>query len=155
MSIENETHISLTKEQYFCLAKSVYLGNWMANAQRTGQEDDPHMKEYEEIADYIYSLAPQFGLPKKIEIEIEFADGDATTEASDLHEEYDEQNFWELLPDKLGERDFFRKYSNPERQAMSGEDHFMKMMECIIVWDEEFETNGIERLGVIKPIVNI
>lgn len=46
----------------------MYLGNWMANAHRTGQSEDPTLKEYNEISDYIFSLAPEFGFPKNFGI---------------------------------------------------------------------------------------
>ena len=113
--------INLTKKQYETLAKTVYLGNWMANANRTGQERDQYMKEYEEIMDYIFSLAPLFGFPKTFEHDLECDEHNKTTEVNRLHEEYDEQNFWEELPNILGERDFFRKYSEEERMNMTQE----------------------------------
>lgn len=148
--------INLTKKQFESLAKVVYLGNWMANAQRTGQKDDPHFKEYEDIADYIYSFAKDFGFPDDFEAGLEFSDGEEEPpEASRLHEEYDEQNFWEVLPDKLGERDFFKKYSKEEREKMTNEEHFTKMMECIILWEDECEKYGIERLEAKDFGINI
>ena len=35
-----------------------------------------------------------------------------------------------------------------ERQKMTDEEHFTKLMECEIFWEEELEKHGIERLGV-------
>ncbi len=148
---KNKMKINLTKKQYETLAKTVYLGNWLANAQRTGAPDDPHMKEYEDIADYIYSFAREFGFSNDFESGLEFSDGEEEApEATRLHEEYDEKNFWEELPGILGERDFFRKYSEEERENMTEEEHFMKMMECIISWEKECEKHGVKRLGVLK-----
>ena len=142
--------INLTKKQYESLAKAVYLGNWMANAQRTGQKGDLHMKEYEEITDYIFSLAPEFGLPKTFEHDLECDEHGKTTEVNRLHEEYDEETFWDELCDMLGERDFYRKYSKEERQKMTDDEHFTKLMECQIFWEEELEKYGIERLEVLR-----
>ena len=151
MKNQDEKEIKLTKDQYLSLAKTVYLGNWMANAQRTGSPDDPHMKEYNDIADYVYSLAKDFGFPDDFEAGLEFSDGEEEVpEAARLHEEYDEQNFWEELPNMLGERDFFRKYSEAEREKMTEKEHFTKMMDCIITWEEECEKHGIERLEIMK-----
>jgi mRNA deadenylase 3'-5' endonuclease subunit Ccr4 len=75
-----------------------------------------------------------------------------TTEVNRLHQEYDERTFWEELPDRLGERDFFRKYSREEREKMIDNERFTKMMECIISWEEECEKYGTERLGIIKQV---
>lgn len=149
MVTKNKMKIELTKKQYETLAKAVYLGNWIANAQRTGSKDDPHMKEYDEIADYIFSFAKDFGFPDDFEAGLEFSDGEEESpEASRLREEYDEQNFWEVLPEMLGERDFYKKYTSEQIMAMSDKDRFMKRMECETVWGEEFEKYGVERLKV-------
>jgi len=151
MKEENKKSIEFTKKQYESLAKIIYLGNWMANAQRTGTPDDPKMKEYDEIADYIYALAPEFGLSDSYESELEFADDpDGITEVSRLHEEYDKQSLWEELCDMLGERDFYNKYSKEDWGKLTDDERFTKHMECEIAWEEEFENYGIERLGIIK-----
>lgn len=134
--------IELTKKQYESLAKLVYLGNWMANAQRTGASNDPILEEYDEMATHVYSLAKDFGLGDDFESDLEFTDDLEPTDVSRLHEEYDERNLWEELPEMLGERDFFKKYSLEER--------FIKLMECSMAWEDEFEKHGLERIQVMK-----
>lgn len=141
--------INITKKQYVTLAKAVYLGNWMANAQRTGQKYDPQYEEYNDIADYVYSFAKDFGFSDDFEAGLEFSDSEEEPpETSRLHEEYDEQNFWEVLPDMLGRRDFFRRYSKEEMMEMTQEEYFIKLQECIIAWEEECENYGVERLEI-------
>ncbi|MDO8571084.1 MAG: hypothetical protein Q7R79_00205 [bacterium] len=150
MGKDDTKSIELNKKQYLALLKAMYLGNWMANANRTGKKDDPHMKEYEEIADYIFSLAPKFGFSENIEHDLEFDESEKMTEVSKLHEEYDEEVFWHELPDRLGERDFFRKYSKKDWDKMSKDERYSKLQECIIEWEEELEKNGIARLEIKK-----
>lgn len=142
--------INLTKKQYEILAKAVYLGNWMANANRTGSKGDPHIKEYEEISDYIFSLAPEFGFSNNFEHDLECDEHGKIMEVNKLHEEYDKEIFWDELCELLGERDFYRKYSKEQREIMTDEEHFIKMQECIIAWEEECENYGIERLEKLK-----
>ena len=142
--------IDLTKKQYETLAKAVYLGNWMVNASRGGRGDEPCIEEYNDISDYIFSLAPEFGFSKHFEHELECGDHKETTEVSRLHEEYDQEIFWDELCDILGERDFYRKYTKEEIKKMNKEEHFIKMMECQIVWEEEAEEHGVERLQVLR-----
>lgn len=144
--------VNLTKKQYEVLAKTVYLGNWMANAQRTGNKNDPHLKEYEEISDYIFSLAPEFGLSNNFENNLECNEHGKTTEVNLLHEEYDKNTFWDELCNTLGERDFYRKYSKEEREKMDREEYFMKLQECIIAWEEECEKYGVEHLEILKQV---
>ena len=153
--------VEFSKEQYFALLKAVYLGNWMANAQRDGSVEDPHVEEYENISDYVFSLAPLFGLEKYMTHED--ADGaryfptrlfEEGTDVDDLHDEYDDETFWDELCDALGERDFHRKYTPAEIKKMSREERFTKLYECIGVYDEEFMDNGIERLKIKEETQN-
>ena len=157
MKEENKKSIEFTKEQFLALMKNVYLGNWMANANRTGSPKDPHFKEYEAIEDYIFSLAPEFGFEKYMDHEPR--DGDRyfptrlfeeETDVNKLHDEYDEQSFWDELSDRLGDRDFYKKYTKKDWEKMTREERFLKLQECIIEWEEELENNGIERLGIIN-----
>lgn len=149
----NKQTIALTKAQFKALLKAVYLGNWLANAYRDGNKDDPYKKEYESIEDYIFSLAPQFGLGKYVDHEE--SDGDKyyptsffeeETDVHDLHEDYDDKSFWDELIDRLGERDFREKYSEEEISSMSREEYFEKLEECTDEYRDEFAAFGIKRL---------
>ncbi|MFZ1075711.1 MAG: hypothetical protein WAN50_05050 [Minisyncoccia bacterium] len=142
--------LEFTKDQYIALAQLVYLGNWMANCHRTGREDDPHLDKYNEIADYVFSLAPLFGLPKQFEHQLEYDPSGQDTEISRLIKEYDDEAFWDELEDRLGDRDFFNRYSEEEWKKMTQEERFMKLQDCIIKWEDEFEEYGISRLGIVE-----
>lgn len=151
--------VNLTKNQYETLMKLAYLGNWMANANRDGSSSDPHIDEYEKMEDYVFSFAKEFGLDEFVDHEEK--DGDKyyptrkfeeETDVYKLREEYDEETFWEELCTRLGERDFFNKYTKEEIEKMTREERFTKMMECQIAWEEEFEEYGIERLMVDKKV---
>ena len=154
-----KTNIELTKKQYLALLKAVYLGNWMANANRNGSPEDPQMSEYENIENYIFSLAPQFGFEKYMSHEADDSEAfyptnafENETKVHDLHDEYDEESFWDELCDRLGERDFHRKYSSDDIKNMTDEKRFIKLQECVIVWEKEAEEHGMERLEVMKTL---
>lgn len=154
-----QMNITFTKEQFKILLKLVYLGNWMANAYRDGSPEDPHISDYEDIENYIFSYAPQFGLAEYMSHEagngVNFYPTNAFEEETDvhnLHDEYDEEAFWDELCDRLGERDFHRKYSTKEIESMSGDERFLKLQECIIAYEEEAEDRGIERLEIMKTL---
>lgn len=155
MTNQDKKLIEFTKEQFLALMKAVYLGNWMANANRDGSLEDPQIEGYEKIEDYIFSLAPQFGLDEYMDHEP--TDGDRyfptrlfeeETDVDKLHEEYDEESFWDELSDRLGERDFYNKYSKQDWEKMTRDERFLKLQECIIKWEEELEKNGIERMRI-------
>ena len=148
---KNIMKIEFTKEQYENLMKLVYLGEWMANAHRT----DDRIEKYDELQRYVFSFAKDFGLEKHVDDE-EIGDGnfyptrffEEETDVDKLHEEYDEDTFWTELPERLGERDFFKKYSKKDWEKMTREERFLKIQECVIKWEEELEKYGIERLDI-------
>lgn len=145
--------IELSKKRFLALMKAVYLGNWMVNAYRT-----ENMKEdYESIEDFVFSLAPKFGFDKYVAHEE--SDGDKyyptslfeeETDVHKLHDEYDENTFWDELTGRLGRRDFLEKYSKEEIENMSRDEWFAKLHECIDAVNEELEKHGVERLRIEK-----
>lgn len=150
---DSKQTITLTGKQFIALLKVVYLGNWMVNAYRT----EDMKKEYEGVEDYIFSLAPQFGLEKYMDHET--SDGDRyyptsffeeTTDVRLLIEEYDEEMFWDELAESLGKRDFVKMYSRKEIEKMSREKYFDKLYEHIDNYIEEFEKFGLQRIRIQK-----
>lgn len=146
--------INFTKKQYENLLKIVYLGNWMANAIHDRSEEDPIDKDLEEIENYIFSFAKDFGLDNYVEYDEGhkkyFPTNDFDELAHKYIEEYDDDAFWEELSGRLGERDFLEKYPKEEIEKMDKEDHFLKEMDCQIYWEEEFEKNGLKKIGIRK-----
>ncbi|MCL4352908.1 hypothetical protein M1615_00335 [Patescibacteria group bacterium] len=141
--------ITLTRAQFKALLKAVYLGNWMANAYST----DKFKKDYERAEDLIFSHCPKFGFRKYMDHEQ--SDGnryyptsyfEEETDVHKVHEEYDENTFWDELAERLGERDFFEQYSKEEIKKMSREEYFKRMTECVDYYHEEFEKLGLDRL---------
>ncbi len=144
--------INITKKQYWDLMRGMYMADWMANAIcDADMKKDDGIKE---ARNYIFSFAKEFGYEDYAEYDDELGNYYATFDMDDepvtqaLIERYDECVSWDEIGEWLGERDFYRKYTREEIEAMSGEDYFMKFMECQIVWEEEFEKHGIERLKI-------
>lgn len=145
--------INFTKEQFERLMKLVYLGNWMANAHRT----DDIIKKYEELEHYIFSFAKDFGLEKYVDDE-EAKDGkfyptryfEEETDVNKLHDEYDNDTFWDEIVDRLARRDFIRKYGIKAIQKMSLEQRIEKEYEFEKEYEKEIDKHGIERLEIKK-----
>lgn len=146
--------IELTKEQYENLIKLVYLGNWMINAIRSGTEDEPRIEKYDELEQYIFSFAKEAGLEKYIEFDEKYnqffptREFEESAELEQYMEDYDDEVFWQELSDRLGIRDFTRKYSADDIKKMDQKETFLKKQEFIIKYEEEFYKYGIDRLGI-------
>mgnify|MGYP001574334831 CR=1 FL=1 len=148
---EAKQNIPLTRDQYRALLKAVYLGNWMANAHR----GEDALTEYDAISDYLFSLAPTFGLEKYIDRhEAEHGHYDPTrffeesTGVHRLHHEYDEEAMWNELSDELGRRDIFERHTPGEIAAMSQDEWMEKLSALIDTYDDEFIAHGIDRLKI-------
>ncbi len=148
--------IEFTKEQYFILLKMAYMGNWLANAQRTGDPEEPYFEEYHTLEDYIFSFAKDFGFGKFVD-DSEEINGRKFFPARDLEEdadietiieEYDEETFWDELFYRMSDRDFFREYSEKERREMTLHERFKKEEPIREKWDNEINEHGIGRLEV-------
>jgi hypothetical protein len=148
--------IDLTKEQFLALLKTIYLGNWMANAQKDGSPEEPYNEEIEGIENYIFSLAPQFGLEKYVSHRK--SDNDKFYPSWDFEEfgmyeitkEYEETSFWEDLVERLGDRDFHNKYSKKDFDSMKEDERYQKLQECYDIYQNEFEKYGTDRLEINK-----
>lgn len=148
---ETKKTIKLTKKQFLSLLKIVYLGNWLANAQRT----DDRIKEYEEIESFIFSHAKQFGFSEYVDDE--FASEGAfyptgqfeeETKVGLLHEEYDNDSFWEELIDRLARRDVVRKIGEEVLQNLEGIDRVMKLEYAQEKYEKIFSEVGLDAIEV-------
>ena len=143
--------INFSKKQFENLIKLVYLGNWMINAIRVGDEK---IKKYDEIEQYIYSFAKDFGLEKYIEFSKKYnkffpaRELEEGTDVEQYREEYDNETFWEDLIDRLTRRDFIKKYGEGTVKKMSLEERIEKEYPFEEKYRNEFEKNGIENLKV-------
>lgn len=138
--------IFFTKKQYEALIKLAYLGDWMANSCKTGNERD---MEIEEVEQYIYSFAKDFGTENMLE------HGERGTiypttafeEKLDTYiDEYDDENFWDELIHTLATRDFVEHYGKDVVAAMEMSERFEKEEPFIQKYEDEFYENGIQKL---------
>lgn len=145
--------IDFTKKQFESLMKAVYLGNWMANAHRI----DDFEVNYEEIQDYIFSKAPEFGFNDYVDNE-KVGDGkfyptnyfSKYTDVHELHNEYDEETFWHEIIDRLANKDFVNRYGVSVITKMSFEERMKKMDGFVEKWEDEINENGLNRIDIVK-----
>lgn len=142
--------INFTKKQYEDLLKVVYLGNWVANANKVRREPD----SFDHLEGHVFSFAKDFGMDN-------YADADdpdmvyptrqfeEESRVQKMISEYDEETFWDELGDQLGERDFHEKYSEEDLEKMDPDERITKLYNYIEQWGEEFEKYGVSRLRAV------
>jgi hypothetical protein len=144
--------INFTKKQYIDLLKLTHLGDWMANAHRIPGEEE---EKFRDILQHIHSHAKEFGCDDLVEKgkgdDAFYATQKLYDETMGIVDEYDDENFWNELIERLTDRDFFDRYGVDGIAAMSG---FPERMEKRDPFEDkyadEFEAHGIGRLEINK-----
>ncbi|MFC5406877.1 hypothetical protein [Cohnella soli] len=141
--------IELTKKQYRDLIELLFLGNWLANASRTGAEGDERLEKYEEIQYFILSYAKQFQADDVVKAEGNefYSTMDFEEKLMPVVEEYDDYTFWEQISMKLAKRDLLREIGPVSNLK---EEHKERMYEIEEQYEIEFEKNGLKNLTLIK-----
>lgn len=145
-------NINLTKNQFFNLMKLIYIGNWIANANRTDDRNDI----YDELESYIFSFAKEFGLEQ-------YADDDSDdnkifptrifeeeTDVHDLIDEYEDEAFWDKLTDRLVDRDLILRFGVDGLAKMKDGERWYHIVELENYYSSEFYKNGLENIEIKK-----
>ena len=64
--------------------------------------------------------------------------------------EQKEKEFWTELSKRLGEKDFYDKYSQEDVEKMSKEEKNIKLQENIVKWECELADKGLDRVGLVE-----
>ncbi len=144
--------ITLTRDQYKALLKTVYLGEWVVNS--------PHFSEEEldtdivDIEQQIYSYAALAGKTDWIEFDetgrIFIPTVEMEAELFDDIDEYDIQNFWDYLVDNLATRDLIERFGEEKVDSMTVEEYAKYHFELVKDYDAEFAKHNLDRLRIVK-----
>ncbi len=132
-----EYNITLKEEDLQTLLKLIYLGNWVANANR---EEERTIKKFEDLKDQILNMIGN----KNIKEEYENFKFD--NEIINIIEEYNEITFWDLLITRLAERDMILEYGEEGLKKLSNEEYKKTNLEYQRKYYQEFFENGLWNL---------
>jgi len=150
-------NIDFTNKQYRLLLDIFSIADMVMNSH--DNEPNERMVPYLELQQKVFSAASEFGFDDLISYDKELDGYFPTMEFENnsddqvFMDEYDENNFWEMLAVRLAQRDLVDEI---------GEDAFLKMepAERITLEDnradryfDEFESNGIINIRVNPEIV--
>ena len=139
--------IPFTKEQCELLLRLIYLGDWMANANKIPGKERSCFAELEQ---YIYSFAENFGLQDLIvKDEGIFYPSKKLEEDSEICEcieEYDVYAFWDNLCEALSKRDAIREHGEKKLASMDHYKRFEILTSLNDAYQKYFETHGLEKI---------
>ncbi|OLS01858.1 hypothetical protein [Tissierella creatinophila] len=141
--------INFTKKQFRILLDLLFAGEYVINGHRV---PDEIIKEYEDIKQYVYSFAKQFGYEDLIEFDKEFNMFFETrkhdeSKINELISEYDNEVFWDELSSNLAKRDISKEYIG-EKKDINHEELMRKIWSREEEYNEEFYENGLDNVTV-------
>jgi hypothetical protein len=137
--------------QFIMLLKLIYLGNWMANAFRVGEDV---REDYVALEQLVYTLAQEAGFTsyvyphdscKKLHTTEEFL---TDTGVDAVRAEYDEDVFWDELIQRLAKRDIEESVGVDTVKNMKDEEYQKHIKPYLDRWTAEVNRFGIERLRI-------
>jgi len=144
--------LALTPEQFTTLLRMVYIANTVANAHR----DEDFLKDYDELEQYIFARAKESGFPgatlkHKIGDEAHHHPSpifENDTELNKLLDDYDAHIAFEVLAEKLAERDIEKAHGPHADNRMPAKDYETLLEERIAEYEKIFLNDGFTRIRV-------
>ena len=144
--------INITKKEYEKLIELIDIGMWVITSHDL--RDKPENAPYNELEEKIFSLAKEFACDDKIiynkELNRHFQTQDFEMESAHRKfiDDYNENNFWEEVIERLAQRDSVNEVGEENYFSME----FLERMSIFgkheEYWANEFGSFGLERLMV-------
>jgi len=150
-------NISLTKQELVMLLRLANIGDWVMFADLEGDErDNPTALAHKKVMQKLFAAAHKAKMEK-----IVFCDKTSKEyyETKEFEEDYlqfvdafKDQQFWEVLSDRLAERDLVEKIGEKAFDAMDWIDRGGKLYDLSLNYEDEFEKHGLERLHLLNTM---
>ena len=141
--------INYTKKEYRLLLDMVEMAEWVLNAHKTNPSDE--IKKFSEIYQKILSYAKDMGFENLIVYDKDLEGYFATVEYEESEhmryiEEFEDDVFWDALPNRLAVRDLVRQVGEKKYEEMEFVERATKLVELESVYYDELEEHGIDNL---------
>ncbi len=147
--------LALTPEQFTTLLRVAYIANTIANAHR---DDGDFLDEYDDFEQFIFARAKDAGFEGatwRHEV-----NGEAHHHPSPIFEQdpalgvmmdmYDTHTAYEVLAEKLAERDMEKKYGPNAKDRMPAHDYEELLVAIAEEYAHEFATNDFKNVRIEK-----
>lgn len=148
--------IDISREEYRILIEMLFIANWVLTARE--EQDRPETQSFRDLEQKFFAMADEMGYSKLIENAPSLKGFFPTREWEESGvmqwiDEYNEDNFWDYLADKLASRDLAEQLQLEPDQVPSEE--MMGQLHELQQWyDSEFYQNGLNHLRISKKPEN-
>ena len=141
--------INFTNKEYRLLLDMVEIAEWVLNSHRTDPSDE--IKKYSEIYQKVLSYAKEMGFENLITYDKNLGGFYATFEYEESEhmryiEQFEDDVFWEALPNRLAMRDLVKQVGEKRYMEMEFEERATKLVELESIYYKELNENGIDNL---------
>jgi hypothetical protein len=146
--------INFTKKEYRALVELLEISDWVLHSHKVDEPEET--EKYRGVIQKIYAYSKEMGCSDLVEYNkslvkyVTTYEAEVNSESRKYIEEFEEDTFWEELIAKLSNRDTMRKCNVSSLQEIPRDERFKVITEVEVVWAEEMEKYGLERLGVVK-----
>lgn len=148
--------IHFTKKEYRLLLDMIKMADWVLNAHSVEKEEFKATEHYRAISQKIMSYAKEAGSEDRVtfdqQLERYFTTYDYEMEGEymELVRKFEDETFWDLLIQRLAERDFLDQTPESVGIKMSNEDIYARIEELKEPYGEELSECGIDNLKIVK-----
>ena len=146
--------LELSRRDFRALLDVLEIADWVVNAYRSEEPaDTAAMRALEQK---VLALAEQFGCGELVEYDPQekrwwmAREFEETSDALQFLQEFENDNFWEQLSDRLVERDLRRQLGEAALKRLDPEELEEKEEPYRTLYGEEFLTHGVERLEILQ-----
>jgi hypothetical protein len=150
--------VFISKKEYRKLLDILFIADWIMNASRDDEGEET--KDYKELTQKFFSLAKDYGYDDLIEYENgeywETRKFEVESPSLTYIREYEEEDFWDKLIDRLSERDLEEKYgSEILSEIYENEEIYYELEGFKQKYLDEFSIFGFKRLKIEKYATEI
>ena len=144
--------INFTKKEYITLLEMMHLAGWMLHSYRTDQP--PDRQAHRQLEEKILSLAREFGCDDVVQFDqklnAHFLTREFEGKVMPFIDEYDDDNLWTELTERLVWRDVVRAVGREKLPTLTVEERFEAMEPYDKKYNDEFQEHGLERLEIVS-----
>lgn len=138
--------LTLSEKEHEQLCELIYMGEWMVNANKS----ENHNENYADIMKKVLSLSKNPSIvthfPAFDDVELKYEKTQKLYH--DFIQDYNEDNFWLHLPEKLGERDAILKAGKKKYLSLPEKEQVILHDEETGKYFDEVENHGLMRLFI-------
>jgi len=143
--------LNFTKQELLRLLVLVEIGDWVKHAQYEGDpKDNEELQLDKKVQQKILSAAFKAKFMGLVEYDMKDKEYIETKELEDMYmpfvDEFNEEEFWTQLSDRLAQRDMVLKYGEKGMQEMDNMERAMESYDMAMVYEEVFVKDGLMNL---------